>query len=96
MKYAHDTDGTAVESLDLSEEHDRLEREQRKLSRKAYESNNWEKQRQKVAECHLDIKRKRRDFLHKLSNYYAQYLTKFGTDTAPQPQMSAAASVSGR
>jgi transposase len=57
------TDGTAVESLDLSEERDRLEREQRKLSRKEHESNNWENQRQRVAECHLDIKRKRRDFL---------------------------------
>ena len=47
-------------------------REQRTLSRKAYESNNWENQRQKVAECHRRIKHKRRDFLHKLSNYYAR------------------------
>jgi len=72
LKYAHDTDGTAVESLEFSEEHGRVEREQRKLSRKEYGSNNWEKQRQRVAEWHLDIKRKRRDFLHKLSNYYAR------------------------
>ncbi|MBP1922855.1 putative transposase [Halorubrum alkaliphilum] len=72
LKYAHDTDGTAVGSLDLSEERDRLEREQRNLSRKEHGSNNWEKQRQTVAECHQQIKRKRRDFLHKLSNYYAQ------------------------
>jgi len=72
LKYAHDTDGTAVESLDLAEERDRLEREQRKLSRKEYESNNWETQRRRVAACHLQIKRKRRDFLHKLSNYYAR------------------------
>ncbi|WP_159904755.1 RNA-guided endonuclease InsQ/TnpB family protein [Salinirussus salinus] len=72
LKYTHDTDGTAVESLDLSEERDRLEREQRKLSRKEHGSNNWENQRRRVAECYLDIKRKRRDFLHKLSNYYAR------------------------
>ena len=72
LKYAHDTDGIAVKSLDLSDERDRLEREQRNLSRKAYESNNWERQRRRVAECHLDIKRKRRDFLHKLSAYYAR------------------------
>ncbi|OYR45550.1 MULTISPECIES: RNA-guided endonuclease TnpB family protein [unclassified Halorubrum] len=72
LKYAHDTDGTAVESLDLSEERDRLEREQRNLSRKEYESNNWKNQRQRVAACHQKIKRKRRDFLHKLSNYYAR------------------------
>ncbi len=72
LKYAHDTDGTAVESLDFSEERDRVEREQRKLSRKEYGSNNWEKQRRRVAECHQQIKRKRRDFLHKLSKYYAR------------------------
>jgi putative transposase len=72
LKYAHDTDGTAVGSLDLSEERDRLEREQRKLSRKEHGSNNWENQRRRVAACHLQIKRKRRDFLHKLSHYYAR------------------------
>ncbi len=72
LKYAHDTDGTAVGSLDLSDERERLEREQRKLSRKKHGSNNWEKQRRVVAECHANLKNKRRDFLHKLSNYYAQ------------------------
>ncbi|WP_254840101.1 RNA-guided endonuclease InsQ/TnpB family protein [Natronomonas marina] len=71
LKYAHDTDGTAVGSPDLSDERDRLEREQRNLSRKEYGSNNWEKQRRRVAECHQQLKRKRRDFLHKLSAYYA-------------------------
>ena len=48
-----------------------LERAQRDLSRKEHGSANWEKQRQVVAERHADLKRKRRDFLHKLSNYYA-------------------------
>ncbi|WP_207591041.1 RNA-guided endonuclease TnpB family protein [Halomontanus rarus] len=72
LKYAHDTDGCAIESIDLSDERDRLEREQRKLSRKEHSSNNWEKHRRRVAECHADLKRKRRDFLHKLSNYYAR------------------------
>ncbi|WP_433627563.1 RNA-guided endonuclease InsQ/TnpB family protein [Halomicrococcus sp. NG-SE-24] len=72
LKYAHDTDGHAVESLDLLDERERLEREQRKLSRKEHGSNNWETQRRRVAECHADLRRKRRDFLHKLSNYYAR------------------------
>ncbi|UPV77145.1 transposase (plasmid) [Halorussus limi] len=72
LTYAHDTDGTAVGSLDLSDECERLEREQRKLSRKQHGSKNWEKQRRKVAECHADLRRKRRDFLHKLSAYYAR------------------------
>ncbi|WP_144920914.1 RNA-guided endonuclease InsQ/TnpB family protein [Halorubrum salsamenti] len=71
LKYAHDTDGYAIESPNFSEERERLERAQRDLTRKEHGSANWEKQRQIVAECHADLKRKRRDFLHKLSNYYA-------------------------
>ncbi|GGM54671.1 putative transposase [Halarchaeum rubridurum] len=71
LKYAHDTDGTVVGSLDLSDERERLERAQRDLSRREHESANWEKQRRVVAERHADLKRMRRDFLHKLSNYYA-------------------------
>ncbi|GAB6878338.1 RNA-guided endonuclease TnpB family protein [Halorubrum gandharaense] len=71
LKYAHDTDGYAIESPDFSAERERLERAQRNLSRKEHGSANWEQQRQVVAERHADLKRKRRDFLHKLSNYYA-------------------------
>ena len=72
LSYTHDTSGTSVGSLDLADERDRLEREQRKLSRKEHGSKNYEKQRRRVAECHADLKNKRRDFLHKLSNYYAR------------------------
>jgi putative transposase len=72
LKYAHDTEGHAIEGPDFSDERDRLERAQRTFSRKEHSSNNWEKQRRIVAERHADLKRKRRDFLHKLSNYYAR------------------------
>ena len=72
LSYTHDTSGLSVGSLDLSDEWERLEREQRKLSRKEHGSANYEKQRRRVAECHADLKNKRRDFLHKLSNYYAK------------------------
>ncbi|WP_435068932.1 RNA-guided endonuclease InsQ/TnpB family protein [Haloplanus sp. C73] len=72
LKYVHDTDGTAVGSPDLSDERERLESEHRDLSRKEHGSANWEKQRQVVAERHAALKRKRGDFLHKLSNYYAR------------------------
>ena len=72
LKYAHDTDGYAIESPDFSDERERLERAQRDLSRKEHGSANWETQRQVVAERHADLKRKRGDFLHKLSNYYAR------------------------
>jgi putative transposase len=71
LKYAHDTDGRAIGSVDLQDEREHLTREQRSLSRKQHGSNNWETQRPRVAECHQRVKRKRHDFLHKLSNYYA-------------------------
>ena len=71
LKYVHDSDGFAVGSLDLSDDRDRLEREQRSLSRKEHGSNNWECQRRQVAKCHARVKRRREDFLHRLSNYYA-------------------------
>lgn len=72
LTYGHDTDGTAVGSLELSGERERLERAQRDLSRKEHGSNNWAEQRRVVAERHADLKHKRRDFSHKLSNHYAR------------------------
>ena len=72
IKYAHDTDSTMVGSLDLEDEYGRLEREQRALSRKEEGSQNWHDQRRRVARIHARIVRKRRDFLHKLSAYYAR------------------------
>jgi putative transposase len=72
LKYAHDTDGRAVGSLDLSAERNRLDRERRKLSRKEHGSANWTQQRRVVAKCYARIKRRRNDFLHKLSQYYAE------------------------
>ncbi len=71
LKYAHDTDGIAVESLDLSAERKRLKRAQRALSRKQHGSENYRKQQRIVTRRHAELKQKRRDFLHKLSNYYA-------------------------
>jgi putative transposase len=72
LTYAHDSDGHAFEGPDLSDERERLEREQRKLSRKEHGSANYRKQQRIVARRHTDLKRKRRDFLHKLSAYYAR------------------------
>ncbi|MFC7008527.1 RNA-guided endonuclease InsQ/TnpB family protein [Halalkalicoccus salilacus] len=72
LKYAHDTDGTAVEGPDLDDEREQLERAQRNLSRKEHGSANYRKQQRVVAQRHADLKRRRQDFLHKLSNYYAR------------------------
>ncbi len=72
LSHTHYSDGFSVGSLDLSDERERLEREQRKLSRKEHGSANYEKQRRIVAHRHADLKWKRRDFLHRLSAYYAR------------------------
>ncbi|WP_129116295.1 RNA-guided endonuclease InsQ/TnpB family protein [Halegenticoccus tardaugens] len=72
LSYTHDSDGFSVGPLDLSEERERLEREQRKLSRKEHGSANYRTQQRVVARRHADLKRKRRDFLHRLSAYYAR------------------------
>ena len=49
----------------------RLKREQRKLSKMKYGSNNYEKQRVKVAKQHEKVANKRKDFLHKQSRTIA-------------------------
>ncbi|WP_317175704.1 transposase [Halomontanus rarus] len=68
--FIHDSEGCSIERLDLSDERERLEREQRSLSRKQYESNNWEKQYKRVAEVHARMSHKKRDYKHKLAHFY--------------------------
>jgi putative transposase len=50
----------------------KLQREQRHLSRKEQGSNNWHKQREQVAKLHRTIKNQRRDYLHKVARYLAE------------------------
>jgi len=49
----------------------KLAKEQRKLSHMKYGSNNYQKQRLKVAKIHEKITNQRKDFLHKLSYEFA-------------------------
>jgi len=72
LSYIHTSDDTAVDMLDLSDEYDRYGRKQRKLARKEHGSNNWEKQRQKVAKAKRRIKRKVLDYQHKLTTWLVQ------------------------
>jgi putative transposase len=67
--YIYTSDGDSVDWLNLSDEYDRLRREQRSLSRKEHGSNNWEKQRHGVAKVKRRIKRKIEDFQHKLTTW---------------------------
>ncbi|QSG15375.1 Transposable element [Halapricum desulfuricans] len=69
QKYIHTSDGTTVDWLDLEDEYERLRREQRNLSRKAHGSNNYERQRQKVAKVKRHIRRKVLDYQHKITTW---------------------------
>ena len=70
--YIHTSENLSVNPLDLSDEYDRYAREQRKLDRKEHGSNNWENQRQQVARAKRKIKRKVRDYQHKLTSWLVQ------------------------
>ncbi|ELY55318.1 IS1341-type transposase [Natronococcus amylolyticus DSM 10524] len=70
LTFIHDSDGRSVDRLDLSDDRERLEREQRSLSRKREGSNNWEKQRLRVAAIHQRMSNKKSDFKHKLAHFY--------------------------
>jgi putative transposase len=48
-------------------EYERLRREQQKLSHKEKGSNNWERQRKRVAKVHQRIQDRRKDFIEKLT-----------------------------
>ena len=70
LNFIHDSDGRSIGRLDISEDRERLEREQRSLSRKEYKSDNWEMQRRRVAKVHARISNRQRDYKHKLAHFY--------------------------
>ena len=71
--------GLYIDSHGKSAQYDRyyhqsltkLQREQRRLSKCAYQSNNYYKQLKKVAKVHEKVRNQRRDFLHKCSTQIA-------------------------
>ena len=69
LNYIHTSDGKTVDWLNLEDEYEGLRREQRKLSRKEKGSNNYEKQRVKVAKVKRRIRRKVLDYQHKLTTW---------------------------
>ncbi|MFX0162341.1 MAG: RNA-guided endonuclease InsQ/TnpB family protein [Candidatus Hodarchaeota archaeon] len=71
IHYVTDSEGKQVEHpLYLNKSLKSLRRKQRKLSKKKKGSNNYKKQKIKVAKIHERIKNQRDDFLHKLSRSY--------------------------
>ena len=69
LNYIHTSDGRTVDWLDLEDEYERLQCEQRKLSRKEKGSSNYEKQRREVAKVKRHIKRKVLDYQHKITTW---------------------------
>ena len=69
LNYIHTSDGKTVDWLGLESEYERLRREQCKLSRKEKGSNNYEKQRRKVATVNRHIKQKVLDYQHKITTW---------------------------
>jgi putative transposase len=67
-EFATTSDGEFIENPKfLKKLEDKLTKEQRKLSSKVKGSNNWYKQKKKVARIHEKIANQRKDFLQKLS-----------------------------
>ena len=67
-----DSEGRKIEDLKniLKKKHKRIKKEQKKLSRKEKGSNNWKKQKERLAKAYKKLRDARRDFLHKLSRAY--------------------------
>jgi len=71
--YVYDSDGHHIDNpLFLKKELKPLRRAQRKVSRRTRGSNNYGKAVSWLQRLHARIANKRRDFLHKLSNYYSE------------------------
>ena len=68
-RFATLSDGSFYEPLDSFRKlEEKVAKRQRKLSRKAKFSNNWRKQKDKIARLHLRIADVRNDYLHKVSS----------------------------
>jgi putative transposase len=88
LNFIQDSDGRQISRLDLSADRERLEREQRKLSRKEHGSRNWEAQRQTVAEVHKRMRNKKLDFKHKVAAFYtSEYDAVFVEDLNVKPML---------
>ena len=72
LNYLHTSDGMTVDWLSLEDEYERLRREQRNLSRKEHGSNNYEKQRRKIAKTNRKIQRKVLDYQHKITTWLVE------------------------
>ncbi|ERG94510.1 MAG: transposase, IS605 OrfB family, central region [Haloquadratum walsbyi J07HQW2] len=71
-KFIHDSDNRAFARLDEEKDRERVERRHRSLSRKQYESENWNKARQSLVRAYERLRNRREDYREKLACWYTQ------------------------
>lgn len=71
-KFIHDSENRTFARLDEEEERERLEKRHRSLSRKQYESENWNKARQSLARAYKRVTNQREDYREKLAHWYTR------------------------
>jgi putative transposase len=97
LSYIHTSDDLSVEPLDLTAEYEQYASAQRALDRKVHGSNNWEKQRQTVAQTKRRIKRKVLDYQHKLSTWLVkEYDAVFVEDLNVKPMLETSQSAKNK
>lgn len=69
-KFIHDSSGRAVLPLEEETDRRRIEKRHRAVSRKEYDSENWNKARQKLAKAYARLNNRRDDFIEKLAHDY--------------------------
>lgn len=92
-----DTEGRKLESLYkfLEPELERVRKEHRNLSRKQEGSNNWQKQRKRLAKAYQDLVNKRDDVLHKLSRWYVDNYDLIAVENLDAKDLSESSGLSG-
>lgn len=69
-KFIHDSTGRAILPLDEQADRERVEKRHRAVSRKEYDSRNWNKARQRLAKAYARLNNRRDDFIEKLAHDY--------------------------
>lgn len=88
LNYIHTSDGLSLGQLNVESDYDRLRRAQQVLSRREHGSNNWEKQRKRVANIKRRIRRKILDYQHKITSWLTQeYDAVFVEDLDVKPML---------
>jgi len=88
LSYVHTSDGLSLEQLDVEADYERLGKAQHVLDRRECGSENWEKQRERVANIQRRIRRKILDYQHKITSWLTtEYDAVFVEDLDVKPML---------